>query len=63
MKKLLILFAYFTSHVLCFAQTIENPTFDKCDIPAFHITMVRITKDTTYIRCSYFAEEGSCDGQ
>ena len=59
MKKLLILFAYFTSHVLCFAQTIENPAFDKCDIPAFHITMVRITKDTTYIRCSYFAEEGS----
>ena len=59
MKRLLLLLAYFTCQILCFAQIIENPAFERSDIPAFHITKVEITKDTTYIFCSYYAEEGS----
>lgn len=42
MKHLLLLIVYFASQALCLAQTIENPAFDRCDIPAFHITKVKI---------------------
>ena len=56
MKRLLLLIAYFTFLSFCLAQRIDNPAFDRSDIPAFHITMVEITKDTTYIFCSYYAE-------
>ena len=44
---------------LCVAQTIINPAFERSDIPAFHITRVKIAKDTTYVFCSYYAEAGS----
>lgn len=59
MKRLLLLWAYFTCQVLCLAQTIVNPTFERCDVPEFHITKVEITKDTTYVYCSCYAEAGS----
>ena len=59
MKRLLLLLSYFTWQTLCLAQTIDNPAFERSDIPAFHITKVKITEDTTYVFCSYYAEEGS----
>ena len=59
MKRLLLLLSYFTWQTICIAQSIENPAFDRCDIPAFHITKVKITKDTTYVFCSYYVEAGS----
>lgn len=43
----------------CSAQTIENPLFERSDVPAFYIKKVDITKDTTYVFCQYFAELGS----
>ena len=48
----------FISEFLCLAQTIENPSFERCDVPALHITKVVIAKDTTYVFCSYYSEEG-----
>lgn len=41
------------------AQVIVNPIFDRSDEPLFRIEKVEITPDTTYISCSYHAEEGS----
>lgn len=58
MKGLLLLFAYFLCRTLCLSQTIDNPVFDRSDVPAFYIKKVEITKDTTYIFCSYYAEAG-----
>ena len=43
----------------CFAQVIENPVFDRTDIPQFHIDKIEITKDTTFVYCTYDAEEDS----
>lgn len=45
--------------MVCEAQIIENPVFDRTDVPAFHVNKVEITKDTTYLYCSYKAEGGS----
>lgn len=42
-----------------FAQTVENPAFEKSETPAFHIKKVEITEDTTYIFCLYYAEAGA----
>ena len=44
---------------ICPAQVIENPVFDRTDIPHFHIDKIEITKDTTFVYCTYYAEEGS----
>ena len=41
------------------AQVVENPVFDRTDVPAFRVQKIEIKKDTTYIYCSYFAEAGS----
>lgn len=38
------------------AQVVENPVFDRSDTYAFRVHKVEITKDTTYIYCSYSAE-------
>jgi len=59
MKRLLLLLAYLTCQILCFAQIIENPVFDRSDDPSFRIKEVRITTDTTYVVCSYHAEDNS----
>ena len=31
------------------AQVIENPVFDRSDVPEFHVEKVVITQDTTYV--------------
>ena len=41
------------------AQTIENPVFERTDVPAFHINKVTINKDATILHCSYAAEANS----
>ena len=41
------------------AQVYEHPVFERSDIPAFHITKVSITKDTTFIFCLLYEESGS----
>ena len=55
--------AFILLSIICFspsiAQTVENPLFDKSEVPAFHIKKVVITKDTTYVFCLYFAEAGA----
>lgn len=43
-----------------YAQVYENPTFERSDVPAFYIRKVKITKDTTYVFCSFYAVAGSC---
>lgn len=58
MRWLYIIF-FFLYSAICSAQVIENPVFDWSDEPAFCISKVRITKDTTYILCSYYGEAGT----
>ena len=41
------------------AQVIENPVFDRTDVPAFHIDKITLTKDATIISCTYAAEANS----
>jgi tetratricopeptide (TPR) repeat protein len=52
----IIVFLY---NFICSAQVIENPVFDRTDVPSFHIDKIEITKDTTFVYCTYYAEEGS----
>ena len=42
-----------------FGQVVINPVFDKTDIPSFRVEKVELTSDTTYVYCSFQAEEGS----
>ena len=41
------------------AQVIENPVFERTDVPAFHIDKITLTKDATIISCTYAAETNS----
>ena len=60
MRWLSFIFAIFVCHISCVAQQIiNNPVFDRTDVPAFYITKVIIKNDTTYVYCSYYAEAGS----
>ena len=40
------------------AATVTNPRFDRTDVPAFHITNVEGTKDTTFVYCILYPESG-----
>ena len=42
-----------------YSQIIENPIFDRTDVPSFHVDKVEITKDSTFVYCSYYAEARS----
>ena len=47
-------------NIISFAQEIiENPVFDRSDVPEFHVEKIVITQDTTYIYCFYEAEADS----
>lgn len=59
MKKLFVLFLLLISGELSLAQIIENPVFDRTDSPSFRVEKVAITLDTTYVYCSYYAEDHS----
>ena len=41
------------------AQVVINPIFDRSDVAAFRVQKVEITKDTTFVYCSYSAEAES----
>lgn len=59
MKRIFFIFSCFLCQTVCFAQTIEKPIFDRSDVPEFRVEKVEITPDTTYVYCSYCAEENS----
>lgn len=59
MRRFFLVLLLFCSSSNFIAQTIENPTFDRCDVPTFHIKKVELTEDTTYVFCLYYAESGS----
>lgn len=60
MKRVLYLLTIFIStSLISVAQTIENPVFDRTDVPAFHINKVTINKDATILHCSYAADANS----
>ena len=56
---IVVLTSYLFINVNAVAQTVEQPKFDRSDTPSFHVTKVEVTKDTTYVFCSYYAEVGS----
>ena len=43
----------------CVAQTYIEPVFDWTDVPSLHINKIEVTKDTTFVYCTYTAEAGS----
>lgn len=59
MKKLLVIYILLSFIGYINAQVVENPFFDRCDESSFRVQKVEITKDTTYISCSYIAEHES----
>lgn len=58
-KVLYLLIILICTSLTTVALTIENPVFDKTDVPAFHIEKVAINKDATIIQCTYAAEPNS----
>ena len=58
-RALYLLIIFICNSLTTVAQTIENPVFDRTDIPAFHIDKVTINKEATIIQCSYAAEANS----
>lgn len=40
-------------------QTIDNPVFDRTDVPEFRVNKIIISTDTTFVYCSYSAEDNS----
>ena len=59
MKRVLSLTLMMNCFMVCEAQTVENPVFDRTDIPEFRVEKIEINQDTTYVHCTYMAEEGS----
>ena len=59
MRRLVILYMLllFIEHIN--AQVVESPVFDRTDVPSFRVQKVVFTSDTTFVYCSYSAEEGS----
>jgi tetratricopeptide (TPR) repeat protein len=41
------------------AQTYIEPVFDRTDVPSLHINKIEVTKDTTFVHCTYIAKAGS----
>ena len=58
-KALYVLVIFLCVSLNTVAQTIINPVFDRSETPAFYIKKVEITKDTTFVFCSFYAEAGS----
>ena len=59
MKKLLLVTICISCCIIGIAQTIINPVFDRMDVPAFRVEKVVKSLDTTYVHCSYRADEHS----
>lgn len=39
------------------AQVVEDPVFDRTDVYRFRVKKVELTKDTTFVFCTYSADE------
>lgn len=59
MRKFLLFCLIFLCFRKSIAQIVENPVFDRTDVPAFRVDKVEITPDTTFVYCTYQAETGS----
>lgn len=57
MKRSLFMLLWFYS-IVSMAQVIEieNPVFDRTNVPSMHIDKVEITRDTTFVHCTYSTE-------
>jgi len=59
MKKILLITLFELWVGTGFTQIIKNPVYDRTDTPSFHVDKIELTEDTTFIYCTYSAEEGS----
>lgn len=59
MKYVLYVLAFVMCCINCVAQTYIEPVFDRADVPSLHINKIEVTKDTTFVYCTYTAEAGS----
>lgn len=51
-SRLLSVIGLFLYSIICTAQKIENPVFDRTDSPEFHINKIESVRDTTFFYCS-----------
>lgn len=59
MKLFLFVICLISCSIYSPAQIIRNPVFDRSDAPSFRVERVEITPDTTYVYCTYHAQEQS----
>ena len=59
MRDFLFLLFFVMCCMKSIAQTYIEPVFDRTDVPSLHITKIEVTKDTTFVHCTYTAEAGS----
>ena len=59
MRSLLSLIFFVLCCMKSIAQTYIEPVFDRTDAPSLHINKIEVTKDTTFVHCTYTAEAGS----
>lgn len=59
MRAFLFISIVLWSYLFSNASVVENPRFDRSDVPSFRISKVEVTKDTTFVHCIYYAESNS----
>ena len=59
MRRLSLFYILFILISYINAQVVENPVFDRTDVPAFRVKKIEIQKDTTYIYCTFSAAAAS----
>ncbi|MBR1668138.1 MAG: hypothetical protein IJ693_07655 [Bacteroidaceae bacterium] len=59
MRSLISLLFFVMCCMTGIAQTYIEPVFDRTDAPSLHINKIEVTKDTTFVHCTYKAEAGS----
>ena len=59
MKYIIPVLTFIMCCMKCVAQTYIEPVFDRADVPSLHINKIEVTKDTTFVYCTYTAEAGS----
>lgn len=59
MRRLSLFYILFILISYINAQVVENPVFDRTDVPAFRVKKIDAKKDTTYIYCSFSVSDAS----
>ena len=59
MRRLSLFYILFILISYINAQVVENPVFDRTDVPSFRVKKIEIQKDTTYIYCTFSAAAAS----